>query len=32
MRGIDMGLGTAIGSLGWFTGVWAVMVAAMQAS
>jgi predicted metal-binding membrane protein len=30
MRGMDMGPGTDLGSLGWFTGVWVVMMAAMM--
>jgi predicted metal-binding membrane protein len=27
---MDMGPGTDLGSLGWFTGVWVVMMAAMM--
>src|SRR6202050_2776244 len=30
MAGRDAGPGTALGALGWFTGVWAVMMAAMM--
>src|SRR4051794_40085725 len=30
MRGMDMGPGTDLGALGWFAGVWAVMMAAMM--
>ena len=30
MAGMDAGPGTALGALGWFTGVWAVMMAAMM--
>ena len=30
MSGMDAGPGTALGSLGWFTGVWATMMAAMM--
>jgi predicted metal-binding membrane protein len=30
MDGMDMGPGTDLGSLGWFAGVWAVMMAAMM--
>jgi predicted metal-binding membrane protein len=30
MEGMDMGPGTELGSLGWFTGVWLVMMAAMM--
>jgi len=30
MAGMDHGPGTTLGSLGWFTGVWAVMMAAMM--
>ncbi|HMD56725.1 MAG TPA: DUF2182 domain-containing protein [Solirubrobacteraceae bacterium] len=30
MSGMDAGPGTALGALGWFTGVWAVMMAAMM--
>jgi predicted metal-binding membrane protein len=30
MEGMDMGPGTDLGSLGWFTGVWAAMMAAMM--
>lgn len=30
MRGMDDGPGTALGSLGWFVGVWVVMMAAMM--
>jgi predicted metal-binding membrane protein len=30
MTGMDAGPGTALGSLGWFTGVWATMTAAMM--
>jgi hypothetical protein len=30
MVGMDAGPGTALGALGWFTGVWAVMMAAMM--
>jgi predicted metal-binding membrane protein len=30
MTGVDEGPGTALGSLGWFTGVWATMMAAMM--
>jgi predicted metal-binding membrane protein len=30
MAGMDMGPGTNLGALGWFTGVWAVMMAAMM--
>jgi predicted metal-binding membrane protein len=30
MAGMDAGPGTALGSVGWFTGVWAVMMAAMM--
>jgi predicted metal-binding membrane protein len=30
MEGMDMGPGTELGSLGWFAGVWAVMMAAMM--
>jgi len=30
MRGMDEGPGTALGSLGWFLGVWVVMMAAMM--
>jgi predicted metal-binding membrane protein len=30
MRGMDDGLGTDLGSLGWFLGVWVVMMAAMM--
>jgi predicted metal-binding membrane protein len=30
MEGMDMGPGTALGSFGWFAGVWAVMMAAMM--
>jgi predicted metal-binding membrane protein len=30
MAGMDMGPGTDLGALGWFTGVWAVMMAAMM--
>jgi predicted metal-binding membrane protein len=30
MAGMDAGPGTDLGSLGWFTGVWAVMMAAMM--
>ncbi|MGZ6641449.1 MAG: DUF2182 domain-containing protein [Solirubrobacteraceae bacterium] len=30
MAGMDAGPGTALGSLGWFLGVWAVMMAAMM--
>jgi predicted metal-binding membrane protein len=30
MTGMDKGPGTALGSLGWFTGVWATMMAAMM--
>jgi predicted metal-binding membrane protein len=30
MRGMDNGPGTALGSLGWFVGVWTVMMAAMM--
>jgi predicted metal-binding membrane protein len=30
MAGMDGGPGTALGSLGWFTGVWATMMAAMM--
>jgi predicted metal-binding membrane protein len=30
MTGMDAGPGTALGSLGWFTGVWATMMAAMM--
>src|ERR1700685_401833 len=29
MAGMDAGPGTALGSVGWFTGVWATMMAAM---
>jgi predicted metal-binding membrane protein len=30
MAGMDAGPGTALGALGWFTGVWVVMMAAMM--
>jgi predicted metal-binding membrane protein len=30
MKGMDAGPGTTLGSLGWFTGVWATMMAAMM--
>lgn len=30
MQGMDGGPGTSLGSLGWFTGAWAVMMAAMM--
>jgi predicted metal-binding membrane protein len=30
MRGMDNGPGTALGTLGWFAGVWVVMMAAMM--
>jgi hypothetical protein len=30
MAGMDAGPGTDLGTLGWFTGVWAVMMAAMM--
>ena len=30
MAGMDAGPGTALGTLGWFTGVWALMMAAMM--
>jgi predicted metal-binding membrane protein len=30
MQGMDAGPGTALGSFGWFAGVWAVMMAAMM--
>ncbi|HET7530406.1 MAG TPA: DUF2182 domain-containing protein [Mycobacteriales bacterium] len=30
MRGMDMGLWTGLGDLGWFVGVWVVMMAAMM--
>jgi predicted metal-binding membrane protein len=30
MSGMDAGPGTAVGRLGWFTGIWAVMMAAMM--
>jgi predicted metal-binding membrane protein len=30
MRGMDMGPGTDLGGLGWFAGVWAVMMAGMM--
>jgi predicted metal-binding membrane protein len=30
MQGMDMGPGTDLGSLGWFAGVWATMMAAMM--
>jgi predicted metal-binding membrane protein len=30
MAGMDAGPGSALGALGWFTGVWAVMMAAMM--
>ncbi|MGD0455587.1 MAG: DUF2182 domain-containing protein [Solirubrobacteraceae bacterium] len=30
MAGMDTGPGTALGSVGWFTGVWATMMAAMM--
>ena len=30
MTGMDAGPGTSLGALGWFTGVWAVMMAAMM--
>ena len=30
MSGMDMGPGTSLGTLGWFIGVWAVMMAAMM--
>jgi predicted metal-binding membrane protein len=30
MRGMDMGPGTDLGSLGWFVGVWVTMMAAMM--
>jgi predicted metal-binding membrane protein len=30
MSGMDAGPGTALGALGWFTGVWVVMMAAMM--
>jgi predicted metal-binding membrane protein len=30
MRGMDAGPGTALGALGWFLGVWVVMMAAMM--
>lgn len=30
MRGMDAGPGSALGSLGWFLGIWAVMMAAMM--
>jgi predicted metal-binding membrane protein len=30
MRGMDNGPGTALGTLGWFVGVWVVMMAAMM--
>jgi predicted metal-binding membrane protein len=30
MAGMDMGPGTALGTLGWFVGVWVVMMAAMM--
>ena len=30
MRGMDEGPGTALGALGWFVGVWVVMMAAMM--
>jgi predicted metal-binding membrane protein len=30
MEGMDMGPGTDLGSLGWFIGIWAVMMAAMM--
>lgn len=30
MAGMDAGPGTGLGALGWFTGVWAVMMAAMM--
>src|ERR1039458_4293502 len=30
MAGMDAGPGTDLGALGWFTGVWAVMMAAMM--
>ena len=30
MQGMDMGPGTDLGGLGWFVGVWAVMMAAMM--
>jgi predicted metal-binding membrane protein len=30
MTGMDAGPGTALGSVGWFTGVWATMMAAMM--
>ena len=30
MAGMDAGPGTDLGAIGWFTGVWAVMMAAMM--
>ena len=30
MRGMDDGPGTGLGALGWFVGVWVVMMAAMM--
>ena len=30
MAGMDAGPGTSLGTLGWFTGAWAVMMAAMM--
>src|SRR6266567_1568611 len=30
MRGMDMGPGTDLGSLGWYLGVWVTMMAAMM--
>jgi predicted metal-binding membrane protein len=30
MQGMDMGPGTELGSLGWFAGIWATMMAAMM--
>ena len=30
MQGMDMGPGTDLGSLGWFTGIWVTMMAAMM--
>ena len=30
MRGMDAGPGTDLGTLGWFLGVWVVMMAAMM--
>ena len=30
MTGVDAGPGTSLGTVGWFTGAWAVMMAAMM--